>query len=225
MTRQTEAGNVLFLILIAVALFAALSFAVTQTVNSKSSDASDDQRLIDTSIIMQSALNVKTSVLRMIFKGLTAVELEFNPPSDFGSLTMPQTGVFHPAGGSATYSITNSELMKGNAPAEWRYNLNFEVENMGLSASGSSDGNELIAFLFPVKKTVCEKINQKLGISGMQSYSNAAYITAADENMDNAYILPASEQVLDGQLSNQFSGCFYYTTDDVYVYYQVLLER
>ncbi len=84
--RNGESGNVLFLILIAVALFAALSYAVTQSSRSGGGDAASETNLINSSTITQYPAGIRTALVRMIVSsGVTADELSFNTPSDFGA--------------------------------------------------------------------------------------------------------------------------------------------
>ena len=67
--RSGERGNVLFLILIAVALFAALSYAVTQSTRSGSGDASGETNLISSAQLTQYPAGIRTSIVRMIIAG------------------------------------------------------------------------------------------------------------------------------------------------------------
>ena len=60
MHRSTaEKGNVLFLILIAVALFAALSYAVTQSSRSGGGDANNETSLINSAQVTQYPASVR----------------------------------------------------------------------------------------------------------------------------------------------------------------------
>ncbi|MBI4031193.1 MAG: hypothetical protein HY370_05905 [Proteobacteria bacterium] len=110
--RSGERGNVLFLILIAVALFAALSYAVTQSTRSGTGDASSETSLVNSSTLTQYPAGIRTGLVRMIVsKGAVADDLAFNTPSDF-PLGNNNFGVFHPAGGQATYQLAPAYVMK-----------------------------------------------------------------------------------------------------------------
>ena len=81
--NAAQEGNVLFLILIAVALFAALSYAVTQSSRSGGGDTSETT-LINTAQITQYPASVRTSIIRMLVSGnVAADELLFVIPADF----------------------------------------------------------------------------------------------------------------------------------------------
>ncbi|HEY8190982.1 MAG TPA: hypothetical protein VIG74_01055, partial [Alphaproteobacteria bacterium] len=62
--RKGERGNVLFLILIAVALFAALSYAVTQSSRSGGGDANSETNLINSATLTQYPAGLRTSIIR-----------------------------------------------------------------------------------------------------------------------------------------------------------------
>ena len=65
-----ESGNVLFLILIAVALFAALSYAVTQSSRTGGGASDGEQNLINSAQVTQYPASVRTAIVRMIIDGV-----------------------------------------------------------------------------------------------------------------------------------------------------------
>jgi type II secretory pathway pseudopilin PulG len=72
---ERENGNILFIILIAVALFAALSYAVTQSSRGGSKDASAELLELHTSEIFQYVASVQNALLRLrVVNGCTATE-------------------------------------------------------------------------------------------------------------------------------------------------------
>ncbi len=238
--QQSESGNVLFLILIAVALFAALSYAVTQSSRSGSGEATSEKSLISGAQITQYPAGVRTDIIRMMIDNNTAVDkLDFNAPSDFGSLVANPsgkftTGVFHPDGGGATYQLAPTDVMDNSSPGTWYYNATFYVLNIGTTPTTDSSGNELTAFLPGIKQSVCQKIDDALGIASnpIPVVTGAASTYQTQQGTGTGYtafptaagtqIVSSSGASLDGQPF----GCFA-TTDatPLYVYYHVLLER
>jgi hypothetical protein len=238
--RQSESGNVLFLILIAVALFAALSYAVTQSSRSGSGEATSEKSLISGAQVTQYPAGVRTDIIRMMIDSNIAVDkLDFNAPSDFGSLVANPsgkftTGVFHPDGGGATYQLAPSDVMDNASPGTWYYNASFYILNIGTTPTSDSSGNELTAFLPGIKQSVCQKIDDALGIasSPVPVVTGAASTYETQQGTGTGYtafpttagtqIVSSSGASLDGQPF----GCFA-TTDatPLYVYYHVLLER
>lgn len=237
--RSHESGNVLFLILIAVALFAALSYAVTQSTRSGGGSTEREQALLGSSAMTQYPTGLRTSVIRMILSGIGVETIKFNPPSDFGVIETDEL-VFHPEGGGAVYQLSAADVMAGSSQGTWIYNANYEVPQVGIDGSG---GNDVIAFLPGVSSAVCKRVNEELNISSNDSnctYTNAGIPDfAADdaeltELMDDNYTFPAtSDDILQGDgascavFTGQASGCFNDTTPDPdrFVFFSVLLER
>lgn len=223
--RQSERGNVLFLILIAVALFAALSYAVTQSTRSGGGDASRETTLVNSAQITQYPASIKTAITRMIVSNsVSANDLLFNSPSDFGLFTSTYPaadGVFHPTGGGATYSEAPASVMQSGAPGTWHFNGKNEVKDIGLT-DGTTSGADIIAFLPGVKQAVCESIHTKLGLS--TSIPTIAGINStADMNPTTPGITAGGGTITDPILDGQPQGCFISGTS--YVYYHVLVER
>jgi hypothetical protein len=228
--RLGEQGNVLFLNLIAVVMVAALSYAVTRTTNSDGGGVDNEKDKIAAAQLIQYPAGVRTAIVRMVIGGSNAEDLRFDQPSDFAGLTDLGVLVFHPEGGGATYITSPPDMMASAVQGTWYFNAEFEVENLGLSQSGSDGGNEIIAFLPGIRKGLCASVNEDLGISGVPNTTNdmsSAYKT----QMVDGYTLPAGESVLGtaaangtDSLTGQSFGCFQNSGGE-YVYYHVLADR
>ena len=249
--RTSEKGNVLFLILIAVALFAALSYAVTSSSRSGGGDANEETNLVSSASITQYPASIRTTLIRMIINGAGNDQLAFNPPP-YTNLDVAadnlNVAVFHPGGGGAVYSPASRDFMtSNNADGEWFFNARLELENVGIAGAGGSD---VIAYLPGITRAICEKINVELGVvtksapttPRLDADIDAEYrlnMLDADTNAATAVsnFLATPADVIDdvAGASNVFAGepygCFRNggaldgTTNDEYVYYHVLIEQ
>jgi hypothetical protein len=236
--RTAERGNVLFLILIAVALFAALSYAVTQSTRSGGGDASKETNLVNSAQITQYPASIKTAITRMIVSSsVSPYVLTFNPPADFAALVGPPNieseNVFHPNGGGATYSLAPDSVMVAPGPGTWVYNSENEIENIGQTngGPGATDTTaDTIAFLPGVSLSICQKIHEQLGLSTtIPTETNIDFATSQDSTVgtasDRIFTAAGTGTIGDGNiLSGQPQGCFQQPAD-TYIYYHVLVER
>lgn len=229
-----QKGNVLFLILIAVALFAALSYAVTQSSRS-GGDASKETNVINTASLTQYPNSVRTAVLRMIIAGIDPLDLQFNKPDEFDtaggfSTFVASRGVFHPQGGSAGYQQVPANLTAAGTALDWLFTADFEVPLLGLSGSGAT-GNEVIAFASGVTETICSRVNKELNQFDGSIPVIAAGVTITNDRTATNSLPAAPDDVVldDGSSPNWFSnkafGCFRNATAGPYVFYYVLAER
>ena len=236
---QAERGNVLFLILIAVALFAALSYAVTQSSRSGGGDANNETNLINSAQVTQYPSSVRTAIIRMmVSNSIDPGELEFNAPSDFDDCTGAPTSysacVFHPGGGGATFVRGTSDVSAApqNEPQEWIFNGENEVALVGTTGGGNSvtpTTADIIAFLPFVKQSVCNRINEELGIGSTPTETADIDVDTKmgagggdytpGINGGGGTIGESPAQALNGQAF----GCFQVGTD--YFYYHVLIEQ
>lgn len=234
-TKYTQKGNVLFLILIAVALFAALSYAVTQSSRS-GGDAGRETNILNSAQLTQYPNQIRTAMIRMIIEGTPVTSLEFNAPSDFGTLTNPARGVFHPTGGGAVYQRVPGEMMANGNPGTWTFNMEFEVPQIGLSDGATSlAGNDVIAFIAGLNQDVCTRLNIEAEISGIPVIGADLSGTSAGDygaNMTNGYDVSTARGVELDNANDDFTGkpygCFENGTgagDGIFVYYHVLYER
>ncbi|HEY0901724.1 MAG TPA: hypothetical protein VGD95_06335 [Micavibrio sp.] len=229
--RQNERGNVLFLILIAVALFAALSYAVTQSSRSGGGDAGKETNLVNSAQITQYPSGIRTAIVRMIIGGTDVTTLKFNPPSTFSALTTLTEGVFHPNGGGATYSLAPPDVVTTSSIGEWTFNGENQIVNIGTTAATMTAAEaDLIAFLPDVSNSVCSKLNESLGLP-----TTAPEVTGIDFTTQMDTTTPGfcnggcggtigstgGADVLNGKPF----GCFRNGAAGEYVYYHVLVER
>ncbi|MGB0719343.1 MAG: hypothetical protein ACPGRX_02660 [Bdellovibrionales bacterium] len=243
-SRKSEKGNVLFLILIAVALFAALSYAVTSSSRSGGENANDESNLISSSTITQYPASVRTAIIRMNVSDGTEIEdLEFNSPAgtggvaDFSDCTSGNAYcVFHPSGGAATFVPASAEVMASGNQTDWIFSSMNEVNNVGTSSgtndTASATTAEIIAFLPGIKEGVCQKINDELGITGIPTETGIDFTFANSQvNTDGSSAPGIGADGDDGTigkdvaaLDGQAFGCFQQPAD-TFVYYHVLIEQ
>ncbi|MEM6781542.1 MAG: hypothetical protein AAF569_06730 [Pseudomonadota bacterium] len=237
--RSGESGNVLFLILIAVALFAALSYAVTQSTRTGGGSTENETNALSSASIAQYPATLRTSVVRMILNGVGVDQLEFNPPSNFfgfGNQTAldtagPESLVFHPSGGGGVYqTATDVSPSDGN----WYFNADFEIPLIGIDGAG---GNDLIAFLPGISSALCTRINEEVGLdpstessagSGIPTF--ATTLAAIRDNAITGNLVDAGADGTDmtnatTDFNGQPTGCFQETGSNEFVFYSVLLER
>lgn len=225
-----QSGNVLFLILIAVALFAALSYAVTSS--TRNTGDTGETVLISSAQITQYPTSLNPAIVRMLVSGISIEEIRFNRPSDdeFDNLDSTEIGVFHPDGGGATYNPAPKDVMVDGKPGDWVFNAEMEVPDIGLSGLR---GNDVIAYLVGIKKTICMKINEEYGIGKtipeLDGSHSAEYETRMYDDGTTDYEIP-SVDVSDiddgaGSFDGQPFGCFQDGGGGDYVYYHVILER
>lgn len=235
-TNDTQRGNVLFLILIAVALFAALSYSVTQSMRG-GGDAGDETTRINITPLINYAVSVRSSVLKMLIEGSDINLLEFNPPAEFANCTAGfRRCVFHPSGGQGTHTEGNPDAMNNGLPGEWVFNGANEINNLGTSngVDASSPATaDLIAFLPGIKQEVCLKINQEQNINlipieaGIEFSSASGMVNpngATDTSITGAGAtlgLPTGTNV--DQLDGKAYGCF--EQGGAYVFFHSLIER
>lgn len=243
--QNKNAGNVLFLILIAVALFAALSYAVTQSSRSSGDGVTKDKARLVASEIIQYATRVEQAVSRMRVIGrCTDTQINFNNAVvlTYNNTTAPSDGrcdVFGMNGGTLIFQgPPKNATTNGN---NWVFNGANTVSNVGTGAQNASSAvcpgsdatacSELVMILQNIDKTVCLEINKKLGIpersagnppqdNGSVNMSSFVGTYAATTALGD---VPAQ-----AHLHGKLSGCFEGDSTPAagtYHYYHVLLTR
>ena len=245
-----NSGNVLFLILIAVALFAALSYAVTNSSRGGSS-ASKETTAIAASQIIQYATSLEKAMLRMkLINKCRDEEISFETPELTGytnnnSPDDDSCHLFELAGGEAPYVAPNADWLDETYSAQPRYGEIFFPRLLCVRGAGYVEGGQdcwtvdsatdLIMFIPYLKREICVQINQKLGL-----YTTPEDPPQATNNLWDSFGGPefrgdyTAGRTLNTSLTDKnkqsFGGCFeggdgLIPSAGTYHYYQVLLVR
>ncbi|HEY1096870.1 MAG TPA: hypothetical protein VGF14_06475 [Alphaproteobacteria bacterium] len=214
--KETERGNALFLILIAVVLFAALSFAITQSNRSTGSSAGEETNTVSGSNVTQYASAVRTGITRMLVRGNVLEDLFFDQPGDSGYTTNPTRQVFHPQGGAVVFQSPDSNLVETGG--QWY----FFFANVKDMATSSLDA---VAVLTKVKRGVCQQINRNIfgstTVSPLGTAITDATIVAATYNSAS----PVANTFDFGTTPNKPYGCFTSDSGTQFNYLHVLAEQ
>lgn len=237
-----QQGNALFLILIAVALFAALSYAITQS-GRGSGSAAKEQAVLEAAKLLQYATNIQQAVSRMrLVNGCsdTSISFENTVISGYANASAPvnkSCHVFDVAGGGQTWQLPAAGSGTTN---NWFFTGESCVYAVGTgltdcyTANGAADSDLMIA-LSGVSKDVCVQINKGLGInnpSGNPPQSNnqtwdspVALFTGTYTQGGHAVQSDQSGQI---DLYGKAVGCFngeVFPAAGTYTVYMVLIER
>lgn len=167
MNRASESGNVFFYILIAIALFGALSFAVSQGNRGNTSLLTDQQARLAAQEIIEYGETVANAVQKLRLRGCSDTEISFendivagyentNAPSD------NSCHVFDVNGGGVNYD---------NSLGAWLITGNLKIQDLG---SSSTNLNLIRPSL---QQTVCDNINNILSVTAatiIDDYSGTA---------------------------------------------------
>ncbi len=169
MSRFTaQRGNILFLILLAVVLFAALSYAVTQGMRGGGNDASNEKGQAQTAELLNYFAQMDAAVQRMMVTGdVKDYELNFYYQSnnnyvsgtyDNTNCTESRCRVFDPAGGGVSGRSAGPYSRPGNALAKI---VLLSVPGVGTPAP------DLVYIVVSAKTNICLEINKQIGLSDM----------------------------------------------------------
>ena len=227
MISKPESGNVLFIILIAVALFGALNFVVGNMLRGGNPQAISEQKAsILADEILAQARDIRQTVQNLrISNGCGDDDISFENPITAGYEHSPvaddECKVFHPDGGGLNYIAPPEEWLETSQSGNTGY---AEVRFVGKPAVldiGSGE-KELIMFVNFVKQPICLAINDKSGIINT-SGAPPVDVGAVDTTtlFQGSYLsgsgLNASE------ISGKLYGCVSSGTNNFF--YQVLIVR
>lgn len=226
--HHTESGNVLIYILIAVILFAALSFAFTQTQQGgqgAQSTLSEGKASLSASQIIDFASDIDKAISQMqTLSNCEDTEISFDYASgnDAFSADYDHAGsrkackVFNTAGGSMTYNKPRSEWFASSATDEdWAFN-EAKIDNVGTSK------NELLIHLRDVKEDICKKLNAELDVNdGGSPPTNSNDLTQSlfvNGSFDNGNAAAG--------ITGETAGCVEQTSSNSgFHFYKVLITR
>lgn len=161
MSLNYQRGNVLFLILIAVALFAALSYAVTKSTSGGGSGADSEKANLIASELLQYASSLSVAINRMkMINGcdISQISFENSEIAGYNFSTSDSCKVFHADGGGLTHKGFDAVLESSGVV----------VYSNGNNLAGTSTA-DLILLIIDLPLAVCKAINSGLGAPTLSS--------------------------------------------------------
>lgn len=170
-----ESGNILFLILITVALFAALSYVVSNVTRSGGGEGKRENISLRASQIIQYSTYTEQAVLRMRFRDIMPEDFCFDHDGwdhdDYyhAGCDNHKHHVFssHPEAGGVVWTLPP---FAANDGSPWYIAANVCVAGLGKDitdnchSDGSGESEDIIMFLPNIDRAVCMEINKQLGI-------------------------------------------------------------
>ena len=153
---NSQSGNVLFIILIALALLGALSAAVMNSSDGENANIDSETLSIRLSEVQRYASELERGIQFIIQNGVSESDIRFahlNAPSVYGDLSADLDKgdqVFHRDGGGAAYRDPPDRINDGTA---WQFYGGSDLPSVG------SDRADLIAVLPNVNPQFCEAVN------------------------------------------------------------------
>lgn len=208
MTAKTQAGNAFLFVLLGVAMFAALSFMVARGMRSETATTMTDREVeLAAADIMTYAQQLERAVSRLRRRSISESDISFHTGNwghtDYQHGQPDENKVFHPSGGAIGWK----EPPQGsNDGSNWHFTGStcigdIETGAAGCESDGDSSNEELIAVLPSLDQTVCQEINDKLGISGIPANAGTGYSTTE-------FVGTFADGTIPDNMDGYNSGCF-----------------
>lgn len=205
--NHDENGNVIIMLLIAIALLGILT-VMLQTSGQESSDISDEQLLINISSVQKYASELENGVTIILSNGNSESDIVFDN-------SVSETNVFHSSGGAVKNIDAPSSVQ--TTPSAWEFRGTTAMPGVGTGVA------DLVAVLPNVTNSFCSKINEINGYSGQPDKGAGDCLT---EGADFAGSFSAIPNTLDDTSFSKkpaLQGCV--KCDATYHFFHVLLKR
>lgn len=224
--KPSESGNVLFLILIAVALFATLSYAVTQSSRGGGDGATKEKNTFSGLEYVQIGRDIKVAVQRlMLIGGCSLEQLSFDWTPGTGGEDNPNAPgdlschIFSPGAGGITVP---ADLHVNSTTPGWREMSHTRVEGVGSdSTANGCEGCELLMYRYTRDSEICEAINRDL-------FGDATLFTNGTMAPSSRYdgTFTATEFIQGNVYTNQEYFCIRESSGQQYdIYVHVIVPR
>ena len=230
---KTERGNVLFLILIAVALFAALSYAVTSSSKGGGNGITKDKAKILAAQLVQHGVMQEQAITRMILKGVPEHGVDVGSPVSYPITANASCGndickLFHTNGGGISQShldeaIFDKSSVTASNPLIFKMNAYRAISVLDVG----STLDEIMLVMFNIDENVCIEINRAMGINDGGNPPTETY-PGQGNYMGTLSAFPEGTGELGDQsalVKGQRTFCAYHDANFGFTYYHVLMAR
>lgn len=232
--RKSERGNVLWFILLAIALLGILTIVLSRGGSSVDQSGDVEQQRVRASEIMRYAKGIEVAVEQMTLRGVSENDLSFansTTATDYTNANCTETNclVFDAGGGGQNYMLPAGGTNDGS---NWIFtganNVGTAANPVGTTAAVS--GNDLVMLLPNITSALCIQINRELAIGtagAIPTDATGIATTAFTGTFAGGSVVIIDADPTPFELDGKRAGCF---TDvnanpDVNYYYHVLLAR
>ena len=243
MSRARQSGNVLFLILIAVALFAALTYTVTRSTRSSGDGQIPAEKAgIAASAVLEYTASLRAAITRVrAGNACTDTQINFYNKVHWYNYTNPSApaskkcDIFDPKGGNMVY-IPPEKLLKVTADVPVSSIVEHFIGNTDIPQIGTNCSTPActdLYFMIQITDTIagaaqfCQAMNEKLKITSIAAFKTVPDLTVSIWGWPpfvGTYTNPGSPAP-DSRLNGMEAACYHDTTNGYYTYYQVLIAR
>lgn len=238
---HTQRGNALFIILLAIALLAALSYAVFQGGRTSSHNLTDEQVRLAALEFIAYGDAVAKGVQKVRLQGCTPGQITFNSHNGLSrrgsgvaysyNTNTPadkSCDVFAMNGGAITPKLfTNGTIAPSLVNPSYMDSQSFIFTSTRVIGQGSeeADGTDLIMWVGRLKKEVCIKINKLVSVENPGGNPPVDEFNSCQTFFDGTY--PNCSDPLGDTVPLKTSFCVQATPGDAngYIFFQVLLSR
>lgn len=226
---KNESGNIFFYILLAIALFAALSAVVSRGNRGTTSTLTDQQAKLAAQEIIEYGQAVSNAVQKLRLRGCTDTQISFengvvsgyinpNAPNDNSCHVFDiNGGGLNWANLPAPFSETGPDFYDGQynfiTGSEWAGNGN---------TCANADCVDLIMLGSFLNEAVCNKINETLGYNSDIQDSDLGGGQFKGTYLYNNTI---ANEGTGTDAANQSSACYFRALDNTYIFAQLLIAR
>jgi hypothetical protein len=241
--RATQNGSAFFIILVAIMMFAMLSYAVSQGSRSSASGLTAEQANVAAQEITSYGSGLSKAVQTLRLRGCTVEEISFEsmPVAGNANPVSPADGscdVYDLAGGKSNYNAPSSNWLDiteagEDGYGEWVFTNQSCIPGVGSGGTGCANASEMeILMVLPwVKREVCSAVNK---LANWASYDSLPIPTAGGAAYDytekvngvfqNGTDIDTSDNRIDGERVLCFQGAGSNPAGGYHVYF-VLLTR
>ena len=238
--KRHNRGNILFLILLAVILFAALSYAVTSSLRGGGNDVTAEAARTAAAEIINYSSQMENIILRMRVSGnckLSEISFENSVDSSYAPHNSPRAdkscNVFDVNGGGMSWKTVPANWMASTTEAagysQTNYPTDYQTFNFprnvcvrGITASTCLNNlateKTLLIGLKYLKREICDAINSQFGFT---TNTVAGNCNPAGDNARYLGIFGTGTYDCGGGSSGRRTGC-YFSTRTGYTFWHIL---
>lgn len=241
--RSRESGNVFFIVMLGVILFAALMFTFSRSARQGGENIGEKQAELAATNILAYAQSVERAVDRIRRAGFSEADVSFENASVGGYVNAncgsDECKVFKPSGGSISYTLPQREWLDPNESASlgfghWVFSRNVCIVDVptvngdvNCHANGIDD-EDLVLFLPYMNREICLRINGKLGVPNTGNappLDGGTAVHPTFSKFTGSFVAGYSHGIAGSAINGRYTGCVYNTFTNDYHFHHVLIAR